>query len=1128
MSLTRRLAPYFSSAVRTRGDGYVAGGRVKIVRGSPTEVAAAVSGTRRYSVVVRAQGAKLTATCDCPYADNDLCKHVWATLHASERGGHLSAVATTRASLSLAALRDPFDDDIYEDDDIAEDDEGGEDDGAVPSPAPSARRGPPRHLHSVSAPGAMRTSPTATNSARKPDWSVLLADARAAARREEAGRAQWAESDLAYVIQSGDSTAGAQIRIEVFEKGRGPTAKWSPLTMPASAVAFLPREADRLALGLLGRNPSHQTVYGYSGSYERMALAKVDLPLATAAPVVLELLRTGRAYSGIGLDAATLLALPNAAPIMVDDGAFFEPRIEVDLGSRGGIEVRGSLARGEEKIDVVTPDFILPGGLAVVRGRAVRFKDDGAFGWINLLRAEGVVEAPAADVGVIVSELSACPASLVIKLAPELQFEEAAAVPKMRALFRSPLKAALEGGFRLEAFAEYDGVGVAFDSRARFAVDPLRRRLFHRDPDAESTARLLLSEIGARPVPPYELRGGKPEYKVAAGRFQAAVRALVAAGWRVEADGKPQRAATELRIEVTSGIDWFDVDAKATFGSASASVADLLAALRHARTTVLLDDGSVGIVPEEWLERWGVALSAGQVVEGQLRFRRGQAAMLDVLLAGRPEVYCDEAFAALRGEIARFSTIAPARAPAAFNGKLRDYQREGLGWMQFLRKLRFGGCLADDMGLGKTVQVLAMLLERKAELGRRATSLVVVPRSLIFNWRDEARRFAPDLAILEHGGIDRLKAGRHFDDYDIILMTYGTLRRDIHDLAGLEFDYVILDEATAIKSADSAAAKAARLLCASHRLAMTGTPIENHIGELWSLFEFLNPGMLGTATVFKKFTSARRDLDESARGLLSRALRPFILRRTKAEVAKELPARVEQTLHCDLESDERTFYDEIRSHVRSSLRSRVERAGIARSTVHILEGLLRLRQAACHAGLIDKSRSHESSAKLDLLFEQLARLEGDGGKAIVFSQFTSLLALVRRRLDADGMAYEYLDGSTRDRQAAVGRFQTDPKCRLFLISLKAGGLGLNLTAAQYVFLLDPWWNPAVEAQAIDRAHRIGQRKTVFAYRIIARDTVEEKVAELQQRKRALADSLLADSAGGLKGLTRADLEILLQ
>jgi SNF2 family DNA or RNA helicase len=458
---------------------------------------------------------------------------------------------------------------------------------------------------------------------------------------------------------------------------------------------------------------------------------------------------------------------------------------------------------------------------------------------------------------------------------------------------------------------------------------------------------------------------------------------------------------------------------------------------------------------------------------------------------------------------------------------LREYQREGLGWLLFLRRFGFGGCLADDMGLGKTIQVLALLQTIRA--GERAShppSLVVVPRSIVFNWQEEAARFTPELRVLDYTGTGREERRGEIDRADVVLTTYGTLRRDIGHFSSLEFEYVVLDEAQAVKNAASASAKAVRLLQSRQRLALSGTPVENHLGELWSLFEFLNPGLLGASSVFEG-SGAARTLDDETIRLLARGLRPFIMRRTKAQVAPELPQRTEQSLHCELERSQRTLYEELRQHYRRNLLERLDASGLRRARIQVLDALLRLRQAACHPGLIDPKRRTDASAKLDTLLPQLREVVEEDHKALVFSQFTSFLAILRDRLDAQGFVYEYLDGRTRDRAPRIERFQTDPRCKLFLVSLKAGGLGLNLTAAEYVFLLDPWWNPAVEAQAIDRAHRIGQARQVFAYRLIASDTVEERVLELQQRKRRLADAILAADGSLMSDLRREDLELLL-
>jgi SNF2 family DNA or RNA helicase len=430
------------------------------------------------------------------------------------------------------------------------------------------------------------------------------------------------------------------------------------------------------------------------------------------------------------------------------------------------------------------------------------------------------------------------------------------------------------------------------------------------------------------------------------------------------------------------------------------------------------------------------------------------------------------------------------------------------------------------MGLGKTVMVLAWLDRLRATRELKGPSLVVVPRSVLFNWMEEAKRFAPQLKVLDFSGIGRDLAavGRHH----VVLTTYGTLRRDVLLLKDVTFDCAVLDEAQSIKNANTAAAKAARLVRATNRLALSGTPIENHLGELWSLFEFLNPGLLGSSSAFARHGTAAARRDPQALEILARGVRPFILRRTKAQVAPELPPRTELTLRCELQKGQRELYDELRDHYRATLLTRIARDGLQKSKMHVLEALLRLRQAACHPGLVDPKRAGEPSAKFDALIPQLVEVLDERHKCLVFSQFTSLLALLRPRLDAEGIRYEYLDGRTRDRETPVKTFQQDPDTRLFLISLKAGGLGLNLTAAEYVFLLDPWWNPAVEAQAIDRAHRIGQTRHVFAYRLLAAGTVEDKIVELQASKRDLADAIVRADEGLLRSLSREDLEILLE
>ncbi|HEV7843845.1 MAG TPA: DEAD/DEAH box helicase, partial [Pyrinomonadaceae bacterium] len=439
----------------------------------------------------------------------------------------------------------------------------------------------------------------------------------------------------------------------------------------------------------------------------------------------------------------------------------------------------------------------------------------------------------------------------------------------------------------------------------------------------------------------------------------------------------------------------------------------------------------------------------------------------------------------------------------------------------------FGGCLADDMGVGKTIMTLAFLQSlRERGLAKKA-SLLAVPRSLIFNWEREAARFTPRLRLLNHATPERTADISDFDDYDLVLTTYGLLRRDVEMLMHYEFNYLILDEAQAIKNPLAETAKAVRLLRGTHRLTLTGTPVENNTLELWSQFAFLNPGLLGNVEYFREefSTPIERKGDERAAQFLRKMVYPFILRRTKDQVAKDLPPRTERQMTCDMEPAQRKLYDEKRDYYRALLLKLIEDEGISNARFRVLEGLLRLRQICNHPRLAVKT-FRGASAKFELLLETLETLRAEGHKALVFSQFTGMLKLLQAELKKRRIPFSYLDGQTRDRQQRVDAFQTDETIPFFLISLKAGGVGLNLTAADYVIHIDPWWNPAVEMQATDRTHRIGQDKPVFIYKLIVRDSVEEKILQLQERKRALVTQLISTESSFFKSLGADDVAAL--
>jgi len=816
---------------------------------------------------------------------------------------------------------------------------------------------------------------------------------------------------------------------------------------------------------------------------------------------------------------------PTLLPLQLDEGPpwRFAVAIHRDEAS-GAYQIDGALARDDQTMALSEPLLALADGVLVTRSHVARLDHHGAFGWLAALRQSGPMDVPLNARPALIDAMLAQPPSLAE--APEelkVRIEDGRPSPSLKL---TPLRMH-PNRLQAELFFDYGGLHVADASPHRVIRTPDATRIVGRDASREREFADSLRRVGFKRE--WSAEVGEPVLQVSTHLLPRVVRSLVCTGWHVEARGVQYRQPAGVTLAVSSGIDWFELDGRVDYGDQHVGLPALLAAVQRGDSFVTLGDGTMGLLPEEWLRTHVTLARLGSPSGDHLRFTSSQVALLDALLAAQPLATYDDTFARARREILAFEGIAPVDPPASFTGTLRHYQREGLGWLLFLRRFGFGGCLADDMGLGKTVMVLALLARCRADRGHDAAarpSLVVAPRSLVFNWRQEAARFTPDLRVLEYTGNARTALREQIAEHDIVLTTYGTLRRDVAHLSAIRFEHVVLDESQAIKNATSASAKAARLLTADHRLALSGTPIENHLGELWSLFEFLNPGLLGSAPAFERAGSGR-NLSEAGVAMLSRGLRPFILRRTKAQVAPELPPKTEQTLYCELERPQRALYDELRDHYRRALLTRVNGNGLGRAKLQVLEALLRLRQAACHPGLIDARRTKDTSAKLDVLVPHIMEAVEEGHKTLVFSQFTSLLAILRARLDADGVPYEYLDGRTRDRESRVERFQTDPECRLFLISLKAGGVGLNLTAAEYVFLLDPWWNPAVEAQAIDRAHRIGQDRHVFAYRLIAKDTVEERVLELQQGKRKLADAILTADASLIRNLKREDLELLL-
>lgn len=749
--------------------------------------------------------------------------------------------------------------------------------------------------------------------------------------------------------------------------------------------------------------------------------------------------------------------------------------------------------------------------------------------WLKSNLDHGVIEIPENSRLRFLQSVSAIADTSILELPEDWNITHQSSAPLGKLSISSNPLASNRKDFIAEISFDYDGIDFTSHDVEEGLFDAAESLWTSRNRAAEQMLVQFFLENG----------GGchwklvDQPFFVAPQKIYEVVANCIDAGWIVMWEDRRCRSFGNFEISVNAKQDWFELEGAAQFGDLNIELPELLAAARQQNRQIVLSDGSIGLISDKWMEQISRLANLAEGNE-ELRFRSSQALLLEAMLAGQSNVEYDQKFLKLRDQLKEFNGIQPREAPETFQGQLRNYQKEGVGWLHFLREFQFGGCLADDMGLGKTIQVLALLEDRRKRSltpeQNPKPSIVVVPKSLVFNWIDEASRFTPELRFLNYTGLRRkklLERGLAENSFDVLITTYGTCRNDILELQHLEFDYCILDESQAIKNESSLASKACRLLKGDHRLAMTGTPIENHLGELWSLFDFLNPGMIGKGLLA---TSANSKTSTERLGMLSAGLRPFILRRTKEQVLPDLPQKTEQTLYCEMTPSQKKEYKKIREYYRSSLAKKVDSDGVNKSKIYVLEALMRLRQVACDPRLLDQ-KTQKPGAKVELLIEQVSSIidgqENNKHKALIFSQFTSLLSLVRKEVEKRQWDYEYLDGKTTDRASCVNRFQEDPNCQLFLISLKAGGHGLNLTAADYVYILDPWWNPAAEAQAIDRAHRMGQTKPVMAYRLIAKETVEEKIVALQQDKKELADSIINADQSLIQSLTAEDIELLL-
>ncbi len=1161
MPLLKTWAPYFQSRARQHGRKCYHDGCVKRIAPHKGELIRATVDCdgHMHTVTFRADGPGTSASCSClQETGGSFCRHIWATLAAIQHNGQLFAQDAQASDLTN------------------------------PRPTKARRR---------------RATQKSTRTT-EPLWSTKLDLLRPTGLElDQSAPAIPAHYEVCYVIRPELSARYGRLVVELRHRQTtlGGYSRPTRLKISQKNIDQIPDLTDRqLCATLLGADPALGVDDDHDGWNHESPTSLFVLPKWAQRDLLIRMIQTGRCFArGDDLDGqqdSTLSWSGDSPWVLWITGQYDNQNLQIDI----------ELRRGDDRVSVDEPDLLLAGtsGVVIYEDQAAPFDDHGADRWVSQFHGQRTwpdhespsITVATEDIPRFLDRLYRLPQLPRIDLPKQIGPRQIHVQPtphielrQIDAQTSSDTPNAQRNQLAAHVWFTYGQqrvtpgqpgqfISVAGPPEKQVASDPQENGedgqtapLIRRDLSFETQAITSLWPLGfrrstAEPTSIWLPRRLMPD----------TVNALIERRWTVIADQRQVHAPQAPELSVTSGIDWFELRGsfsyQTTDGRQEIPLPEVLAAARAGKTMLTLRDGSRGMLPDRWIEHSGLLTTIGKLDKDHLRFKSTQVVILDSLLNRQTRVNVDHQFEMIRNRLRQYRQVVPADPAASFQGQLRPYQRQGLGWLRYLRWLTIGGILADDMGLGKTVQVLAMLhrvyhLPDDQDSDRpvhrvhcedrhgRLPSLIVVPRSIVFNWMNEANRFAPELRVQAYTGTDRQALRHTFADQDVIITSYGMMRRDIAELTNHHFEYVVLDEAQAIKNPTSQSAKAARLLNGRHHLALTGTPVENHLGDLWSIFEFLNPGMLGSNTRFAQLirsagkpgrgrTSAvtgdgeratdRRTASSKTRHAtqIAGALKPFILRRTKQQVLNDLPEKTEQTLLCQMEPHQRKIYDQLLRHYRGVLLGhRAKKPGASsltsEKTMIVLEALLRLRQAACHPGLINPDLADESSAKLDVLLDRIQDLIEEKHKALVFSQFTSMLTLVRKQLDTRGLIYEYLDGKSRNRGQAVERFQTDPHCPLFLISLKAGGLGLNLTAAEYVFILDPWWNPAVEAQAIDRAHRIGQTNPVFAYRLICQDSVEQRIAQLQEKKRRLADAIVGGQENLLRSMTHEDLQYLL-
>jgi len=1039
-----RLKYSFLPVIRQRGEYYARQGRAILEEVSHGKIIATVKGSKHYTVSVvdkYSRDGEILTSCTCPFFQQGFpCKHLWAAIVEADR------VLSAGGMPVLSG------------------------DGKYKKDQPKG----------------------------KTDWRTMFADDL---WQGKPPAPPWLDGSSKFVLCYDLNVTSMAVEISAFERYlRKDSVLGRERKLQASTIEHrgLPR-VDRAIIAMLDNVSLRTLSNDFSRYYQPTRRDFVDLALEPrdlelVLPLLAETKRC-RVFHPAKKQLADPLhkAVPSAALLELT------AETKTKKGKKGFKLVPSVRLRKNRKnvpLSNIPVFFHTSPVLFIYDGYLFKLPGP-SLSWIKAALKSEEIEISHKDIRDLVVQTEFLPDS------PKIRLPEGIEPKTIQGLFPKPLLIVeLEKGvLKAQVFMNYEDLEIDWRDPSPSLLDTERWQRVKRNKDAESEILKGLFDKGFR----QEDRLFQRDIKGAA----EVLSELTEDGWRVQGQNrKPFRGGHITGLSISSGIDWFDLEGGISFGKHVVSLPRAIKAFLRGEKTVKLGDGSTGLLPEKWLSSnlpvLEMGAASGHKNRGKtLRFSSTQALILDALLKENEIEPVDRRFLEIRNALKDFSGIESFPVPADFKGVLRPYQKDTLGWFAFLKKFGFGGILADDMGLGKTVQVLAWLAGEMKNR-KEGPSLVVSPTSVLFNWQAEAKRFVPDLKILAYSGNNRSDLIKEIDQADLVITTYGLVRRDIETLKNLDFNYIILDESQVIKNSNSQIVKAVRLLRAKHRLCLTGTPLENNVGELWSQMEFLNPKLLGSMAVFNsRFAKPIAQGDKTALNILKKMVKAFLLRRNKEAVAKEILGKMEHVILCPMTDKQAEIYSQIRDYYRDSILATIEQQGLNRSRIKILEGLLRLRQAANHPAIIGEDSA--GSGKLDNLMTLIKETISCGHKALVFSQFTKMLSLIRRSLDDAGIIYEYLDGRTPQakRKDIVRRFQDSEDIKLFLISLKAGGLGLNLTAADYVFIVDPWWNPAVELQAVDRAHRIGQDKKVFTYRFITAETVEEKVFALQKKKREL-------------------------